>query len=270
MPKCRHWGMPSASTIGDGAGRSRCGRRLPCGRRAVGADERRGFLPEGLRRGGGKAADASIAAVPLLPIELEAIVEAPPPPVAALLADARTCIDAWFARPAHRTGIGFVPSDYEAVWRALAAVRRQCPDLRQFCEWGSGFGVVAGLAAQLGFAAHGIEIDAALVATSRTWLAARGLRAAIAHGSFVPADDRGSERMADLETRTVLGAPDGYDELGCDLDDFEVVFAYPWPTEEELYCDLFRRRAEPGAVLVTYSRTEGVRAYRKVARGSRR
>ena len=101
-------------------------------------------------------------------------------------------------------------------------------------------------------------------------MAAHGLGATIAHGSFLPENDEASEQLADLETRTVLGAADGYDELGCDLDDFEVVFAYPWPTEEELYCELFRRRADYGAVLLTYSRTEGMRAYRKVPHGGRR
>lgn len=205
------------------------------------------------------------AAVPLLPFDLDSAPAVPPPAVAAFLASAEARIAAWFQRPEHRSGIGFVPSDYQAVWHALVAYRRQHPDARVLLEWGSGFGVVAGLASFLGFDAYGIEIDAGLVAAARELLAAHGLRVTLVRGSFVP-EGSASERFADLETRTALGLPDAYDELGRDLDDFDVVFAYPWPTEEELYCDLFRRGADYGAALLTYSRLEGVRGYRKVAR----
>lgn len=205
--------------------------------------------------------------MPLIPLPLEPAAGPLPPRAAAFLADARARIDAWFARPEHRSGIGFIPSDYEAVWHGLVAVQRLQPDLRRMLEWGSGFGVVTGFCALLGFDAHGIEIDAGLVAPARELLAAHGLRAAFAPGSFVP-DDHDGRGFDDLETRTVLGQPAAYDELGADLDDFDLVFAYPWPTEEELYCDIFRRGADHGAVLLTWSRQEGLRAYRKV--GARR
>jgi hypothetical protein len=188
-----------------------------------------------------------------------------PARAAAFLADARARIDAWFARPEHQAGIGFIPSDHELVYAALAALRRSHPDGLRLLEWGSGFGAVTGLAASLGFRAHGIEIDAELVAISHELLAAHRLPATIVQGSFVPPGARDDD-LADLETRTVLGEPDAYDELGADLDDFDVVFAYPWPTEEELYCDWFQTNADHGAVLLTYSRLEGMRAYRKIAR----
>jgi hypothetical protein len=195
-----------------------------------------------------------------------------PLPAAArtFLTAAQARIDAWFARPEHRAGFGFIPSDYQLVWRTLAALRRDHPDARRLLEWGSGFGVVVGLAAALGFEASGIEIDRGLATLSRELLAEHRLRATIAAGSFVPDDDVASERLADLETRTVLGAADAYDELEADLDDFDVVFAYPWTTEEALYRAMFARGADHGAVLLTYSRTEGMRAYRKLGRAARR
>src|SRR5262245_60803488 len=64
---------------------------------------------------------------------------------------------------------GFVPSDYYRVYGVLRAIAEQseAPGQR-FCEWGSGFGVVAGLAAFLGFEAWGIEIEAELVEAART------------------------------------------------------------------------------------------------------
>lgn len=210
------------------------------------------------------------ARVPLLPVEIEPVPHALPPACAALLADAQARIDAWFARPSHVAGVGFIPSDYELVWRTLAALRQTHPDARQLLEWGSGFGVVTGLGALLGFTASGIEVDPELVATSRELLAAHGLRATIAAGSFVPDGLADLDRLADLESRIVLDAADGYDELGADLDDFDVVFAYPWPTEEALYCRVFARGANYGALLLTYSRTEGIRAYRKLGRDTGR
>jgi hypothetical protein len=204
--------------------------------------------------------------MPLVPLELDVASVPLPAAAAAFLASAQARIEAWFARPEHRSGIGFIPSDHELVYAALAALRRTQPDATRLLEWGSGFGAVTGLAAGLGFAAHGIEIDGELVASSRELLAAHRLQATIVQGSFVP-PGVGAESHDDLETRTVLDADDGYDELGSDLDDFDVVFAYPWPTEEAMYCDWFRQRADHGAVLLTYSRLEGVRAYRKLARG---
>jgi hypothetical protein len=210
------------------------------------------------------------ALVPLVPFDIEPVLAPLPAAASAFLAAAQARIDAWFARPEHRAGFGFIPSDYELVWRTLAAVRREFPDARRLLEWGSGFGVVVGLGASLGFEASGIEIDRGLAAVSRELLAEHRLRATIAAGSFVPDDDDASERLADLETRTVLGAAHAYDELAADLDDFDVVFAYPWSTEEAMYLRMFARGADHGAMLLTYSRLEGMRAYRKLDRASRR
>ena len=57
---------------------------------------------------------------------------------------------------------------------------------------------------------------------------------------------------------------EAYRDMDLEIEDFDVIFAYPWPTEEEQYCELFRCFADYGAVLITYSMTEGMRAYRKV------
>lgn len=201
----------------------------------------------------------------LVPLEIPLAIDPVPPRVATFLASARVRIDRWFARPEHQSGTGFVPSDYEQVWHALTALLRQQPDARRLLDWGSGFGVVPGLGALLGLDANGIEIDGELVAHARELLAGQQVHATIAQGSFVP-DAFVDARFDDLETRTVLGQSDAYAELGRDLDEFDLVFAYPWPTEEDLYCEIFRRCADYGAVLLTWSLQEGARAYRKVAR----
>ncbi len=62
----------------------------------------------------------------------------------------------------------FVPSDFTAAYKALCALEEV--DLspgRSFCEWGSGFGVAACLAAMLGFDACGIEAEEELVDCAR-------------------------------------------------------------------------------------------------------
>jgi hypothetical protein len=186
-----------------------------------------------------------------------------PRDVASLLADAGARIDAYVARHAAARGASFVPSDHEQVWRALRTLRRVEPG-RTFCEWGSGFGVATGLAALLGFDATGIECDAGLVALSRELLAAHRLAATIVRGSFVPDEYARSERRSALATRTVLSAAAAYDDLDLAIDDFAVVFGYPWPDDEDLYRDVFRRHADHGAVLLLWSATEGMRAWRKV------
>jgi hypothetical protein len=76
----------------------------------------------------------------------------------------------------------FVPSDYDFVWRMLTAMPRG-----RFCEWGSGFGIITGLAELLGYEACGIELDAKLVAAARRLLADFGLRAPIEAGSYLDA-----------------------------------------------------------------------------------
>ena len=48
----------------------------------------------------------------------------------------------------------FVPSDYDHVWQVLDSLPRGV-----FCEWGSGMGIITGLAEILGFSAQGIEIN---------------------------------------------------------------------------------------------------------------
>lgn len=74
----------------------------------------------------------------------------------------------------------FVPSHYETVYETLANLPRGT-----FCEWGSGLGVVTGLAEQLGYRATGIEIDVELAQMSRELLGRYQLVSPILTGDYL-------------------------------------------------------------------------------------
>jgi hypothetical protein len=161
---------------------------------------------------------------------------------------------------------GFVPSDYVAAYGVLRALA-ESPVLRgrQFCEWGSGFGVVTCLAALTEFDACGIEIEGELVEQARQLAADFELPTEFVRGSFIP---RGAERRVVTAGEYSWLTTDGdyaYDDLGLSPADMDLVFAYPWPDEEAVTADLFERYAGPGALLATYHGENGFRLRRKVA-----
>ena len=87
----------------------------------------------------------------------------------------------------------FLPSDFPLAYAGLDVIRRERWAIGdRFCEWGSGLGVVTGLAEIRGFRAHGIERDASLAEKSRALLADVGLGATIETGNYLastlPAD----------------------------------------------------------------------------------
>jgi len=169
---------------------------------------------------------------------------------------------------------GFVPSDFVTVYHALRAITEaNLAPGTSLCEWGSGFGVVASLAAMLGFKVCGIEIERGLVDASRRLADDFGLPVEFVHGSFVPpgAEAYAEEAYADTNAEyfwLVTDADDAYDELGLDADDFDVVFAYPWPSEEYLITSLFEKYAAEEALLLVYDQFNSVRLRRKVGKRS--
>jgi hypothetical protein len=161
----------------------------------------------------------------------------------------------------------FIPSDAATVYRTLRTIAEThlAPGLR-FCEWGSGFGLTAGLAALLGFDACGIEIHDELVREADRLAKHFGLPVQFVCGSLVPP---GGERLAAQTSDFAWLEPqadDAYDVLGLEVADFDLIFAYPWPGEESAIEDLFDRFAATGALLATYHGVQGVRVQRKVKR----
>jgi predicted O-methyltransferase YrrM len=200
----------------------------------------------------------------LVDVELALPVDPIPADVAAIIADAKERIDeledkSRAAMPA------FVPSDFELTYRALAAI--QSANLatgHRFLEWGSGIGVVACLATQLGFDAIGIEIELRLVEIADELAAAHHLDAEFICGSFVPHGTEVTVGTADDFAWLSTTGTVAYDELDLEPNDFDLIFAYPWPGEEQIIFDLFASHAATGALLLTYHGIEGVRLQRKV------
>ncbi len=153
----------------------------------------------------------------------------------------------------------FVAADYEVVLKALLPHRG--PGLR-FLEWGSATGVITIMADLLGFEACGIELDSSLVATARDLALKFESRARFAAGSFLPTGYRWQPGDGDGRTGTVGTGISGYLPLGCSLDDFDVVFGYPWGGEEAMMLDLMKCYGRADGLLLLHTVNDGVRSFR--------
>lgn len=153
----------------------------------------------------------------------------------------------------------FVAADYEDVLTTLISVR--APGQR-FLEWGSATGVITIMADLLGFEAYGIELDAELVAEARRLADAWGSGAHFATGSLLPTgyrfqSDRGGERLG-----TIGSGTSGYLELGHPLEDFDVVYGFPWSGEEAMMLDLMKCYGRSDALLLLNTGDHGMTMYR--------
>lgn len=201
--------------------------------------------------------------MPLTEILIEVTDEELPTEIRRFIRDAEKRIDRF--QTAARVP-AFVPCDYETAYRVLLAISEQnIARGSRFCEWGSGFGVVVSLAAMLDFDACGIEIEGTLIDESRRLAEDYDLPAEFVHGSFVPrnAEDR-VHRGGTYSWLTTEG-DHAYEELELDIDDMDVIFAYPWPDEEAIVYDLFEQYAGIGAILATYHGSAEFRLRRKVS-----
>ena len=111
----------------------------------------------------------------------------------------------------------FVPSNYNLVYSVLSALPRT-----KLCEWGSGIGVVTGLAEILGFETIGIEINEPMVLASRQLLADFELKSPIVLGSF-------------------------FDEMV----DSAYYFTYSWPGMIAQVEEFFYQQAPDDSILIT-------------------
>jgi hypothetical protein len=153
----------------------------------------------------------------------------------------------------------FVAADYDVVRAAL--LRLRAPG-RRFLELGSATGVIAVAADLMGFDAFGIELDSSLVAIAREVAARHGSAARFVAGSFLPSGYRWRSRDGDPRRGTIGDGISAYGQLGHALDDFDIVFGYPWDGEAELMRDVMQQYGRPDALLLLYDTNRGVRRYR--------
>jgi hypothetical protein len=166
---------------------------------------------------------------------------------------------------------GFVASDFVRVYSALRALAES--NLAAgglFCEWGSGFGVVSCLAAMLDFEVWGIEIEGELVDAARRLAEDFEIPATFVRGSFIPPGGKISFGDGDGFNWLSTEGEDLQHEMDLGPEDFNVIYAYPWPDEESVIERLFEQIAGDGAILVTYHSDERLRFQRKIPRRSRR
>jgi hypothetical protein len=138
----------------------------------------------------------------------------------------------------------FEPADHQEVAEALVWLRREMPcEGARFCEWGCGFGVVAGLADLLGFEAFGIEVDPVVFGLAEELRALYGLGTRLWLGNFlepVPANRRAFDPAR-----------------------FDLIYAYPWPGEEDGIKEHFDRHAAETAYLLLFLGFGDLRLYQK-------
>jgi len=158
----------------------------------------------------------------------------------------------------------YVECDFDLVASALwEVVQRDLIDGRLFVEWGCGFAVVTGIAALMGLDAVGIEAEEMLCVEGRKLLSKHSVAAEIWQGNFLPIGARPLAEDTDpLVSLTHAIAP-AYAQHQMALDDFAIVFAYPWPGEEHFLRLVFDRFARSDALLLMFRGPYQVELYRK-------
>lgn len=161
----------------------------------------------------------------------------------------------WDARDKDIEFGGFVSADYVEVYNALVKLRGH---VETVLEWGSGLGVVAIMASRLGFDAYGIEVEPLLVEQAKELSSRYHSDAQFAVGSFIPDDYQWGAELPGNPSRTETDSRAAYDELDMQIDDFDLIYAYPWPDEHGLYLDIVRQHCGEKTLYLSYDAREGV------------
>lgn len=201
----------------------------------------------------------------LLPIEIPSSVDqrVVPPDWCEQLEAARLRIQAFQDRWDRPQIEQFVAADFYHVFQAMDWIREtQTLVGNRFLEWGCGFSVVTSIASALKFEAIGIEAESDLIQEGRVTLDNWQVTAELIHGNFLP---DGADTLAHQSTLPSLGHPieSGYQQLGLELDDFSLVYSYPWPGEDRFHQAVFERFAAPGAMLLCFCGPNDLRLWRK-------
>jgi len=192
----------------------------------------------------------------------------------AFVVEAERQIDELFETERNRRMPKYLPSDPRVFYRALAYLTEQdLPLGRTFCEWGSGFGLATGLAAQLGYKAFGLELEDELVDASVALGEKMGVDYEILQTSYLPEGFEtfravGGTGLIIPDHHSDNGSGDyfspSYEGMEMTTDEVDVYFVYPWPREHHLMQQLFETVACDGSILLLYHGENELRAYRRV------
>lgn len=159
----------------------------------------------------------------------------------------------------------FVRCDFDLVDQSLTWIEQNhLLTGRRFCELGSGFGVAAMLASLHGLESVGIEIESDLVDQSNDLADDQDLPAEFYCGSFVPRGLSGIVELGSEVEHVETHEDDVYDEIGLEMDDFDLFFAFPWPGEEHFFEAVFDSGAASQSMLLTFRGRDGMHLVRKV------
>ena len=148
--------------------------------------------------------------------------------------------------------------DPELIRRAYAhfeAFFAQREESKRECS-----GVAGG---QRGFTAFGIEIQRELVDSARVLAESLSLPLVFAEGTFLLPGDEDLVGAATDHTELTFDSQ-AWDEMNLAPADCDVVFAYPWPGEEEMVDRTFARHASAEAILMTFHDFDRVLVQRKL------
>lgn len=193
------------------------------------------------------------------------------PAVERFLREAGQRIDLLFESERNKRFPRYIPSDPQPLYRALHFLdRNDLPLGRVYCEWGSGFGVGVGLAALLGYEAYGIELEPDLIEESRELTRRNQLDVRFFETSFYPegfesyAGQGGTELVRPESLAGDVHPALNYAGMDLPIDEIDVFYVFPWPSEHEMMLELFETVAVEGAILLICFGENDLCAYRKI------
>lgn len=158
----------------------------------------------------------------------------------------------------------FIPCDFHLLDQTLTWMEQNnLLTGRRFCELGSGFGVAALLTSLRGMESVGIEIEPALVEQAKDLADTLELPAKFYNGSFVTPDISETLEPSLKADHIQTNERDLYQEIGLGLGDFDLFFAFPWPSEQQFFEAVFRAVATKNSLLLTYRGSNGMHLIRK-------
>ncbi len=202
--------------------------------------------------------------MPLREIDLNIADSGLPTPIENWLIAARERIERYWDHFKHKPLPQYVECDFDLVALALKeCVDRDLIDGRLFVEWGCGFAVITGVAGLLGLDAIGVEAEEFLCEEARKLFANQSINAEIWQGNFLPAGARALAEDQDPLVSLTHSIPSAYAQHDMSIEDFAIVFAYPWPGEEHFLRLVFERYARRDALLLMYRGSYHIELYRK-------